>query len=130
MSVQDHSARDLAFLQGEWEQVGLEEDGVVDPPDEHGAPGALTLIDGNRFVVRAPDGVVLLEGSFELDASASPRAITWIDSVGPDRGKRLPAIYTLEGDRFVFIAGNEGVPRPTGFHTVPGQTMRSFVRKA
>jgi uncharacterized protein (TIGR03067 family) len=129
MSMDGSSARDLAILQGAWEQVGLEEDGVVDPPDAHGTPGALTLIAGNRFVVRTIDGVVLLEGSFELDASASPKAITWIDAIGPDRGKRLPAIYTFEGDRFVFIAGNEGTPRPTVFHTVPGQTMRSFVRK-
>lgn len=70
MSMDGSSARDLAILQGAWEQVGLEEDGVVDPPDAHGTPGALTL-----------------------------------------------------------IAGNEGTPRPTVFHTVPGQTMRSFVRR-
>ncbi|WP_217638751.1 hypothetical protein [Frateuria terrea] len=39
---------------------------------------------------------------------ASPGAITWIDAIGPDAGKRLPASYRLEGDRFVFIAADEG----------------------
>lgn len=120
--------RDLAALQGAWEQVAFEEDGVVDPPDMHGAPGALTLIEGQQFTVRTVEGDVLLKGSFALDASVTPRAITWIDAIGADKGKRLPASYVLEGDRFVFIAGNEGSPRPTTFRTEPGQTMRTFVR--
>lgn len=124
-----HAERDLAALQGTWEQVAFEEDGVVDPPDMHGAPGALTLIEGRQFTVRSTEGHVLLKGSFMLDASITPKAITWIDAMGADEGKQLPASYVLDGDRFVFIAGNEGDPRPTAFRTEPGQTMRSFVRR-
>ncbi len=63
---------------------------------------------------------------FTLDASTDPKSINWIDSMGDDAGKTLPAIYMLEGDRFVFVAGNEGEPRPTVFETVPGQTLRAF----
>lgn len=122
------SDRDVAALQGSWQQVGLEVDGVSDPPDTYGAPGALTTFVGDQFVVRTVDGTVLLAGAFTLDASTTPRSVTWIDSMGADMGKQLPAIYTLEGDRFVFIAGDEGAPRPTVFQTVPGQTMRTFVR--
>lgn len=121
--------RDLAALQGTWEQVAFEENGVVDPPDTHGAPGALTIIQGRHFTVRTVEGELLLEGTLELDASVTPKAITWIDAVGADKGKRLPASYVLEGDRFVFIAGDEGAPRPTVFATRQGQTMRGFVRK-
>ncbi len=121
--------RDLQALQGTWRQVAFEENGIVDAPDSHGAPGgALTTIDGHRFSVRAPDGALLLEGRFELDASTVPKAITWIDATGADKGKRLPASYELEGDRFVFIAADEGMPRPAAFRTGPGQTMRGFVR--
>jgi hypothetical protein len=40
VSIPDANARDLAALQGVWEQVTFEEDGVVDPPDSHGAQGA------------------------------------------------------------------------------------------
>jgi uncharacterized protein (TIGR03067 family) len=123
------SARDLAALQGAWEQVDFEENGVRNPPDEHGAPGALTLIRGNRFEVRTTEGALLLEGSFTLDATVVPKAITWVDSIGADAGKHLPASYRLEDDRFVFIAADEGMPRPTVFSTVPGQTMRGFVRR-
>lgn len=122
------SSLDLAALQGLWEQVEHAADGVSDPPDEHGAPGAITTISGRHFAVRARAGTLLLEGNFELDASTVPKTITWIDSMGSDTGKRLPAIYALDGDRFVFIAGDEGKPRPTAFCTRPGQTMRTFVR--
>ncbi len=121
--------RDLAALQGRWEQTGLEADGVTDPPDEHSSDGALTTFAGLTFSVRALDGNVLLEGAFELDASTTPPSVTWIDSIGEDAGKRLPASYRLEGDDFVFIAGNEGAPRPTEFRTALGQTMRTFRRR-
>jgi len=123
------SERDLAALQGSWEQVGLEADGISDPPDIHGGPGALTTFLGDQFAVRSVDGDLLLAGTFTLDATTTPKSITWIDSMGPDMGKHLPASYKLDGDDFVFIAGDEGAPRPIVFETVPGQTMRTFVRR-
>ena len=125
----DLSTADLAMLHGTWEQVSMEEDGVFNPPDTHGAPGAKMTIIGNSFSVTLENGHVLLTGIFELDASTEPKSITWIDSIGPDAGKRLPASYILDGDRFVFIAADEGAPRPTEFRTMPGLTMRSFVRR-
>ncbi|MDE3072079.1 MAG: TIGR03067 domain-containing protein [Pseudomonadota bacterium] len=123
------SADDLAALQGAWEQTGFEENGVPNPPDDHGAAGALTLIRGKHFEVRTVSGELLLEGDFTLDASATPKAITWVDSIGVDAGRQLPAIYRLEGDQFVFVAADEGMPRPQAFRTSMGLTMRSFVRK-
>jgi uncharacterized protein (TIGR03067 family) len=68
-------------------------------------------------------------GVFVLDADTTPKSITWVDAIGADAGKSLPASYRLEGDHFVFIAADEGMPRPTVFSTGPGQTMRTFVRR-
>jgi uncharacterized protein (TIGR03067 family) len=123
------SSRDLAALQGAWEQVDLEADGISNPPDELSPPGALTTFSDNHFAVHTTDGVLLLEGTFTLDASAIPKAINYFDSMGPDSGKQLPAIYRLEGDRFIFVAGDAGAPRPTTFRTGSGQTMRTFRRR-
>jgi uncharacterized protein (TIGR03067 family) len=123
------SDRDLAALQGSWEQVSLEADGISNPPGDLGLRGALTTFRDNHFVVRTTEGALLLEGTFVLDASVSPKAITWTDSMGPDSGKQLPAIYKLEGDLFVFIAADEGASRPSMFRTGPGQTMRTLVRR-
>ncbi|MFP3374189.1 TIGR03067 domain-containing protein, partial [Pseudomonas sp. SIMBA_068] len=75
-------------------------------------------------------GEILLAGRFELDASTTPKSITWTDAIGEDAGKQLPASYRLDGDDFVFIAAHEGMPRPTVFSTGPGQTMRTFVRRS
>jgi uncharacterized protein (TIGR03067 family) len=125
----DSSEHDLAKLQGEWVQIGLEADGIVEPVDDHGPNGAVTTISGHHFAVHSVEGQLLLEGNFTLDASLNPKAITWVDAMGADAGKHLPASYVLEDDRFVFIAADEGMPRPIVFRTVPGLTMRTFVRR-
>ena|ERR1700756_1343475 len=124
------SEEDFQALQGAWEQTALEDGGVHNPADDHSAPGAVTTISGDQFQVVTVDGEVLLAGSFSLDASTAPKSITWMDSMGEDAGKQLPASYQLDGDHFVFIAADEGMPRPTRFSTGPGQTMRTFVRRA
>jgi uncharacterized protein (TIGR03067 family) len=108
--------------------VDFEENGVLNPPDAHGAPGAITTFNQNHFAVRTTDGALLLEGTFELNAAA--KTVDWTDTMGADAGETLPAIYKLDGDRFVFIAADAGAPRPTEFRTRAGQTMRSFVRRA
>jgi len=121
---------DLETLQGTWTQTRFEENGVINPPDVHGGNGAITTIKDDTFAVTLPSGELLLAGRFILDPSTTPRSITWIDSMGDDAGKSLPASYVLEGDSFVFIAGDEGMPRPVEFVTSPGLTLRGFVRRS
>ena len=121
---------DFQALQGAWEQTALEDSGVLNPVDAHSAPGAITTITGDRFEVKTTSGEVLLAGRYFLDSTTVPKSITWIDSTGEDAGKHLPASYRLEGDEFVFIAADESMPRPIAFNTGPGQTMRTFVRRA
>jgi uncharacterized protein (TIGR03067 family) len=121
---------DVQALQGAWEQTSLEDSGVLNPVDAHSAPGAITTIAGDRFEVKTVRGEVLLKGRFFLDSTTVPKSITWVDAVGDDAGKHLPASYHLEGDTFVFIAADEGMPRPVSFKTEAGQTMRSFIRRS
>jgi uncharacterized protein (TIGR03067 family) len=127
--MSQNSSRDVADLQGIWDQVLLEADGISNPPDELGATGTVATFSGNHFTAHTTEGVLLLEGTFTLDASLTPKAINWFDSIGPDKGKQLPGIYRLEGDHFIFITADEGAPRPTIFRTGRGQTKRSFVRR-
>lgn len=128
--MQSLSDPDYQMLQGAWEQTSLEDNGVLNPVDAHSAPGAITTISGDQFEVKTVNGEILLAGSFSLDSSTQPKSITWVDSMGDDAGKPLPASYRLEGDDFVFIAADEGMPRPAVFSAGPGQTMRTFVRRA
>ncbi|TFY91248.1 TIGR03067 domain-containing protein [Pseudomonas nabeulensis] len=121
---------DFQALQGDWEQTSLEDNGVLNPADAHTAPGAITTINGDHFEVKTVGGEVLLAGRFFLDSTTTPKSITWVDSIGEDAGKHLPASYRLDGDDFVFIAADENMPRPASFSTGPGQTMRTFIRRA
>ena len=75
------SIDDFEALQGAWEQTALEDNGVLNPTDEHSAPGAITTISGDQFQVVTVDGEVLLAGSFTLDASTAPKSITWVDAI-------------------------------------------------
>jgi uncharacterized protein (TIGR03067 family) len=81
VAVNFPSQRDLEALQGQWEQVSLEVDGVTNPPDDLSPPGGVTAFSGNRFTVHAVNGQLLLEGTFTLDASASPKRVDWIDAM-------------------------------------------------
>src|SRR6185312_15901100 len=126
VAVNAQSRRDLEMLQGRWEQVALEIDGVVQPADDLSPPGAITSFTGDRFAVHAVDGALLLEGRLVLEASTDPKHVDWIDAIGADAGRRLPAIYRLDGNHFVFVAADTGAPRPAAFNTGSGQVMRTF----
>ena len=119
---------DMDRLQGTWRQVRFEENGEIEPADVHGGHGAITTIERDTFVVHATSGERLLEGRFILDEHTTPKSITWIDAIGDDAGKKLPASYVLDGDSFVFIAADEGMAKPKVFTTSPGLTLRGFVR--
>lgn len=120
---------DLQALQGRWRQVAFERDGVDDPPDDHGAPGSLTIISGDRYQVFTAEGDLILEGAFVLDAEATPKTLTFTDDVGPKGRTSLVSTYRVEGDEFAFIAALGGGPRPVEFKTREGQVMRRFRRE-
>ena len=68
---------------------------MLNPVDAHSAPGAITTIVDDRFEVTTVSGEVLLEGRFFLDGTTVPKSITWVDAIGEDAGKHLPASYHL-----------------------------------
>ena len=119
---------DFEMFQGTWRQTKFEENGLVDPVDTHGAKGAVMTISGQTFHVAVPGGETLIEGRFEIDGSKHPKEIDWIDSIGDDAGKLLPAIYTLSEDVFEFAAADADMKRPLDFTGGKGITVRGFVR--
>ncbi|HET7587510.1 MAG TPA: TIGR03067 domain-containing protein [Gammaproteobacteria bacterium] len=121
-------AEEVAKLQGTWRQVACEIDGVRDAMDEFGASPRVTF-DGDSYLVTTADGRIVIEGKFRIDPTQRPKAVDWIDAVGADAGKTLPAIYVLEGDRFMFCAADEGQPRPAAFAAGPGQVLRIHQRE-
>lgn len=119
---------DLQLLQGHWRQVAFQDNGLVDAPDAHGAPDAVTTISGQSFHVAVPGEAPLIDGRFQLDETLHPRCIDWIDSIGEDAGKRIPAIYELGENSFRFAAADPGMARPKDFSGGQGITIRTFTR--
>jgi uncharacterized protein (TIGR03067 family) len=116
-------AKEMEKFQGTWRQVAHERDGVVDPLDERGWEPRVTF-SGDTFVVTLADGSTAIKGTFKLDPTQEPKAVDWMDTFGPDAGKIFLAIYSLEGDRLVFCAAEDGQARPTEFRAGPGQDLR------
>ena len=87
----------------------------------------MTIVS-ETFHVAVPGEEALIEGEFIIDGSTSPKRIDWIDSIGSDAGTRLPAIYTLSDNAFVFAAADADMKRPQDFKGGSGITIRGFVR--
>jgi len=122
---------DFDRLQGRWRQVASSIDGAPETAAPIGDEfaGALTAVfAADTFRVLDPDGATVLEGRFLLEEAA--RAIDWIDSVGPDAGNRLPALYELGATTLAFAVADSGMPRPTHVRAAPGITFRRCVRDA
>jgi uncharacterized protein (TIGR03067 family) len=119
---------DIDRLQGIWKQVACERDGLPVSAEEL-AQGPRTHFMGDTFVVTLADGSVLIRGTFKLDPTQNPKWVDWTDTFGADAGKTFPAIYSLDGDRFVFCAADDGQERPTEFRTRPRQVLRIHKRE-
>ena len=127
-SRSDAVAREREKFQGTWRQIAHEKDGLADPPDERGWEPRVTFT-GDTFVVTLADGSTAIKGTFKLDPTQEPKAVDWTDTAGPDAGKTFPAIYSLEDDRLVFCAADEGDERPTAFRAGPRQDLRVCQRE-
>jgi uncharacterized protein (TIGR03067 family) len=119
----DSMTTDFEKIQGAWKQIAYERDGVKEPVDDEGWDPRVTF-SGNTFVVTLTDGSVPIKGTFKLDPTQQPKFMDLTDTFGGDAGKTFLAIYSLNGDRLVFCAADEGHDRPSSFETLPGCVLR------
>jgi len=106
------AAKDYAErLQGTWYRAAITHGAkrLVEDPDD-----TLTY-SGNRFTLKE-HGVVMLAGTFEIiDAAGEPKQVDLICTEGHLKGKRLRAIYRLEGDRLETCTDDGTNNRPKAF---------------
>lgn len=126
--ISDAITEEIKKLQGTWKQIACEKDGVADSADELGWEPKSTFTD-DTFVVTLADGRIVIQGNFKLDPTREPKTIDWTDTFGEDAGKTFLAIYSLENDRLIFCAADEGQERPTEFRTRLGQVLRVCQRE-
>jgi uncharacterized protein (TIGR03067 family) len=121
---EEAAKKEAARLQGTWERVAIElgtRHFGADPTD------TLT-ISGNQFVVKE-SGTVKLAGTLELlTAAGGPKQMDLICTDGRHKGKRLRAIYKLEGDRLETCTDDGSDQRPKAFSGQAG-FYRALKRK-
>lgn len=113
---------------GSWVQISCNSDEIENPNEGYGSAPIVTF-KKNAFVVANPEGTVLIEGTFSLNANATPKEINWTDTFGNDAGKTFPAIYEIGESTLSFCAANENMSRPKAFEPKIGHTIRTFTRK-
>ena len=105
---------DATAIQGTLESVSAELGGQP-LPDAVVKMISLKLDNGKYEVLvgDAPDN-----GTYTLDAAATPRGMTVTGTAGPNAGLTFPAIYELKGDTLRICYDLSGAKRPTGFKSV------------
>ncbi len=63
------------------------------------------------------------KGTYTIDSSTKPRAMTITGTDGPNKGKTFPAIYELRGGTLRICYDLSGHKRPEEFKTEPGTRL-------
>ncbi len=103
---------DHARLQGNWTAVSGEQDGQKLADDA--VKGVRVTFDGDEvsFFPKQDKSRV----TFRLESAGTPRGLTMTAQEGPDKGKSIPGIYELQGDRLkLCVALKPGTARPPAF---------------
>ncbi|MEQ1823791.1 MAG: TIGR03067 domain-containing protein [Fimbriimonadaceae bacterium] len=111
-----HHVETLRSMEGTWEFVDLEVDGMAMPAAAMG--NSRLLIDGDRFRMESPEATY--EGIFTIDVDARPRQITINFVEGPEAGNQSLGIFELNGDHLKICLGLTGASRPSEFVTTGG----------
>ena len=110
---------DRDALQGTWLAVSAELGGKPVPEAVRKAI-RLTLKDDTYTVTvgNNPD-----RGTVRLDPAAKPKALDITGAEGPNKGKKIPAIYELHGDTLKICYDLGGRGRPTEFKAPAGTQL-------
>jgi uncharacterized protein (TIGR03067 family) len=118
-TAKSDDSKDNHAIQGSWLAATAELDGKLFP-DEARKSFKLTLKD-DKYKVTV--GKIADQGTVKLDPSAKPKAMDITGTVGPNKGKKILAIYELDGDTLKICYDLSGKSRPKEFKTTKGSQL-------
>jgi len=68
-------------------------------------------------------GLAVDKGSLKLNTTTKPKQMDILGSEGPNKGKRIPAIYERKGDTLTICYDLSGTAYPTKFESVEGTQL-------
>lgn len=108
--------KELEKVQGTWLPESAELGGKAFPEDVRKT--IKLTIKGEMYVVTVGKGPDC--GKIKLDSAAKPKALDITGTDGPNKGKKIPAIYELDGDTWKICYDLSGKARPSEFKTKDG----------
>lgn len=126
--ARDDAKKEMAQLEGEWSMVAGEADGMA-MPKAMVSTGKRVAKDGETAISMA--GRIYFKAKFSIDSAKKPKAIDYVMTEGPTKGKTHLGIYELEGDTLKFCFAAPGRDRPTEFSAKEGsqQTLSVWKRE-
>jgi uncharacterized protein (TIGR03067 family) len=107
----------LAEFQGEWSMVS----GVMNGQamDKSTVQWVRRITTGDEIAVCAGPQT-LMEMTFTIDPSTSPKSIDYMNTAGSNKGKTQLGIYEFDGDQLTVCVASPGAVRPTTFNSEKG----------
>ena len=112
------------LLAGSWVPVAADVSGHV--LDIMELRVACLSFDTEHYAIVDHAGQVVDEGTWQLGALDNPRSIDLLGSAGPNAGRRVLAIFALDGDRLCLGYDMERDQRPSGWRCEPDQLLLSI----
>jgi uncharacterized protein (TIGR03067 family) len=96
---------------------------------EHKHVNSTLTLEGNKYTVKLGDD--MFSGIQKLNPTKTPKEIDATDSDGPNKGKTILGIYTLQKGVFTVYFAPTGSARPTEFAatTGPGEIRHVWMKK-
>jgi uncharacterized protein (TIGR03067 family) len=92
---EDAVKTEKAKLKGTWKTVSLEDNGDKAPEDV--VKKMRLVFQDSKIIIKGTDNGDH-EGTYTIDPSQKPATLDLVPADGPDKGKTLRCIYSLEGD--------------------------------
>jgi uncharacterized protein (TIGR03067 family) len=112
-------------LDGTWVPVNGEQAGEKFP-EETLKTIKLVMNDGNWTVTV---GDITDKGTATIDPSKKPKTMDIVGTEGPNKDKKIAAIYELTGDTLKVAYSLDGKERPKDFNAKEGSTFLVFTYK-
>ncbi len=121
---EEAAKKDLQAMQGDWKMVGY----VV-----NGKPWTAQELAKVHLTVKGKESTFVRDnetthGMYVLDAAKKPKTMDIDLTDGPQKGKKMLAIYELEKDQLRVCVADAGKPRPTEFKPGPDRNLETWQR--
>jgi uncharacterized protein (TIGR03067 family) len=113
-------------VEGEWSMVSGNLDGK--PMDAMSVSFGVRSFHGKHTTLKfGPQ--TMIDATFSLDATKSPKQIDYQHSKGMFAGKQQLGIYECDGKTLKLCASTPGTARPKDFMAGPGRNVTTFAKK-